>query len=323
MFIIDGCCPLLVDRSKIQDYREGGCSIVTPTVGQNYGYSLTYGYVKEWFDFVNSSEDLLLIKDLSDLEKLQNSQKLGVVFHFQGTDAIEGDIDNVTVFKQLGVNIMQLTYNKKNLIGSGCEVEQDQGLTSLGLDFIDKCNKEKVIIDCAHTGEKTSLQAIERSSSPVIISHANPYECHATHSSRNVSRKLIKAIADNGGVIGLTGFPPFLTSDNHPSTECFMKHLNYLIDTAGIEHVSLGLDYYEGMSPYMSDVEAKAFYDKMKSRGDWSDDYTPPPHYYPEGIETPKKIKNLIPIMQKYGYKDSDIAKVMGENLLRIYKEVW
>lgn len=61
----------------------------------------------------------------------------------------------------------------------------------------------------------------------------------------------------------------------------------------------------------------------MKSRGDWSDDYTPPPHYYPEGIETPKKIKNLIPIMQKYGYKDSDIAKVMGENLLRIYKEVW
>ena len=127
-------------------------------------------------------------------------------FAFQGADAIETDIDLIDAYKTLGVGVMQLTYNEKNLLGDGCEVPVDEGLTPFGRDAIARMNAARVVVDCSHTGYRTTMQAIEVSAAPVIFSHANPYGVHP--SPRNIKDDQIQAAAATGGVIGVAGFPP-------------------------------------------------------------------------------------------------------------------
>lgn len=224
--VIDGTCPLLMDKTFVDWYIEGGVDIVTPTVGAHLPAAYSLKRIGDWLGFIRERDDLVLVTTGAEARAAKAQGRTGVVFHFQGTDPLDGDLRYVDVFKRLGVGIIQLTYNTENLIGFGAQVDVDEGLKPFGREVVARCNEARVIVDCSHTGHRTSMEAIEASSQPVILSHANPRGLFATESERNVTDELIRAIADSGGIMGITGFPGFLGGGDRPSLDTFVDHID-------------------------------------------------------------------------------------------------
>lgn len=320
--VIDAVCPLAQDHAKYLDwYREGGVTTLAPTVGSTESARATLDAIAIWHRLLREREDLLLVTRAADVETAKRLGRLGIYLHIQGTDPIEDNLDLIDVYKCLGVGIIQLTYNVKNRVGNGCEERTDEGLSRFGLELVERLNAARVIVDCTHTGLRTSLEAIEHSSAPVVLSHSNV--AAVTPSARNVADSLIQAIAASGGVIGVCGFPPMVAPGKAPSLDDFIGHIDALVERVGIDHVGLGIDYYAGQAGVASDAEALKIYEGAVRSGTWGAAYPPPPHHYPAGIETPRSLPNLTARLLDRGYREPDVRKILGKNWLRVMRAVW
>jgi membrane dipeptidase len=319
--VIDAACPLLRMGSYREWYREGGVTVVAPTVGGTIDARTTLSRVAAWHRLLRERNDLMLIRQARDVEQAKQTGRLGIYLHFQGTDSIERELDLLGVFKSLGVGMVQLTYNVRNPVGDGCEERTDAGLSRFGIELVRCLNAARIIVDCSHTGERTSLQTIELSTAPVVLSHSNVssvYDC-----PRNVSTELIDAIARSGGVIGVAGFPGMVSATARPSMQQFIAHIDAIVERVGIEHVGLGIDYYAGQAGVATDEQARRSYDESMASGMWAASYPPPPHYYPSGIETPRTLPALTSALLDRGYSIADVRKILGENWLRVMRAVW
>jgi len=321
--VIDAVCPLVMnDASYLDWYRQGGITAVAPTVGGWDNARSALKRVAGWHHVLRERNDvLLLVRRAHDIEVAKECGRLGIFLHLQGADPIEDDIDLVDLYKTLGVGVIQLTYNVKNRVGDGCEERTDAGLSRFGIQLIQRLNEARVIVDCSHTGLRTALEAVEYSSAPVILSHANVASVH--QSPRNVSNQLIDAIAQSGGVVGVAGFPAFVGATTSPTLDQFIAHIDAIVQRVGIDHAGLGIDYYWGQAGVATDEEAMATYKEAVAEGRWSTAYPPPPHHYPAGIETPRTLPNLTRRLLARGYRESDVRKILGANWLRVMRNVW
>lgn len=320
--IIDAVCPLVMDDpSYLEWYREGGVTALAPTVGGWENAHTTLSRIAAWHRVLREREDLLLVQTAAQIEGAKQSGRLGVYFHLQGTDPIEDNLDLIDLYKALGVGVIQLTYNVRNRVGDGCEERTDAGLSRFGIQLVERLNQARVIVDCSHTGERTSLEAIECSTAPTILSHSNMASVH--QSPRNASINLIETVARSGGVIGVVGFPAMVADSTSPSLDQLIAHIDAIVECVGIDHVGLGLDYYWGQAGVASDEAALKSYDEAIRTGRWSSAYPPPPHRYPAGIDTPKTLPTLTQRLLDRGFSDGDIRKVLGENWLRVMRAVW
>jgi membrane dipeptidase len=320
--VIDAVCPLIADNPRyLEWYREGGVTVVAPTIATSENARTTLNRLATWHRLLREREDLLLVRRASDIKIAKQSGRLGLYFHFQGTDPIEDNLDLIDLYKSLGVGVVQLTYNVKNRVGDGCEERTDAGLSRFGIRLIERLNKARVIVDCTHTGLRTSLEAIDCSSEPVVLSHSNSASVHA--SARNVPDKLIDAIARSGGLVGIAGFPAMVAATTTPSLDHFIAHIDAIVQRAGIDHVGLGIDYYSGQAGVASDEVALRSYEAAVRSGAWGEAYPPPPHHYPAGIETPRTLAKLTDRLLGRGYSDGDARKILGENWLRLMRHVW
>jgi len=267
-------------------------------------------------------DDILIVERAGDVRRAKREGKLGLVLHCQGTAIVEDDLDLLDAYRAAGLRVVQLCYNRRNLFGDGASERSDGGLSHLGLALVDRLNALGLLVDCAHTGERTSLDAIERSSAPVIVSHANARAVHDNR--RNVTDGLIRAVAASGGVVGTVGFPAFLTWEGQPSLDRFIDDIAYKADLVGIEHVGLGIDYYEGQHPVEPDDVALARYRQRIEQGVWrEEEYPPPPYRYPVGIETPRTLPALTLRLMERGFDETEVRRILGLNWLRVYETVW
>lgn len=319
--VIDAVCPLADRVEYLKWYREGGVTALAPTVGSTEGARATVECIATWHRLLRERDDLMLIRQAADIEHAKRNGRLGIFMHLQGADPIEDNLDLIDLYKALGVGIVQLTYNVKNRVGDGCEERTDCGLSRFGQRLIERLNQARVIVDCTHTGSRTSLEAVEHSSAPVVLSHSNPASVHP--SPRNVSNELIDAIARSGGLIGICGFPGMISAMSTPSLDNFIAHIDAIVERVGIDHVGLGIDYYTGQAGIASDEEAMRGYNQAVQKGLWGSAYPPPPHRYPSGIETPRTLQNLTGRLLEQGYAPEDVRKVLGENWLRVMRSVW
>jgi membrane dipeptidase len=320
--VIDAVCPLAsAGPAYIDWYREGGVTALAPTVGGPAGARVTLDKLASWHRLLRKREDLLLVRQAHDVGRAKQSGRLGIYLHFQGTDPIEDNLDLIDLYKALGVGMIQLAYNVKNRVGDGCEERTDSGLSRFGVKLIKRLNEAKVIVDCSHTGLRTSLEAIEHSTAPVVLSHSNVAAVHP--SPRNVADELIKAIAGSGGVIGVVGFPALVADSPAPSLDQFIAHIDAIIERVGIDHVGLGIDYYRGQVGVATDEAALQVYNEWVRAGLWGPGYPPPPHHYPAEIQTPRSLSNLTKRLLERGYSETDVRKILGGNWLRIMQRVW
>lgn len=320
--VIDAVCPLLMDQRHLALYRSGGATAVAPTVGGSENAETALRTLGRWIKRIRTGDDLLLVRGAADIEAAKRERRLGIILHFQGTDPIEDDLDLVDAYKGIGVGMIQLTYNVKNRVGDGCEERTDAGLSRFGLDFIKRMNEARVVVDCSHTGFRTTMDAIEASKRPAVFSHAGALAVHP--SPRNITDEQIRAVAATGGLVGVVGFPPFVSASPRPSLDDFVRHIDHMVNLTGIDHVALGIDYFTGQHPIAADAVAAALYQRLIDEGRWSPKaYTPPPYYYPAGIETPEGLPNLTHRLLQRGYGIEDVKKIMGGNWVRVFREVW
>jgi membrane dipeptidase len=320
--VIDGTCPLLRRREFVDWYIEGGVTACAPTVGGPTSALKTLRNLAGWHRMLRQRADLMLVRDAADFETAKRTRRFGLVFHFQGADPIENDLDLVEAYGAMGVRMVQLTYNVRNRVGDGCEEKSDAGLSRFGRDLIRRLNEARIVVDGSHTGIRTTLEAIELSTAPVVFSHANPKRVQ--DSPRNLTDEQIKAVAATGGLMGINGFPAFVADSAKPSMAEFLRHIDYVAELVGIDHVALGIDYYEGQHPVADPAEAERLYRAALANGKWSAaSYPPPPYHYPDAIPTPREMPNLTRALLDRGYREDDIRKILGGNWVRVFHAVW
>jgi membrane dipeptidase len=320
--VIDAVCPLLWDQRHLELYRRGGATAVAPTVGGSESAEAAMRSIGRWIKRVRTGDDLALIRTAADIAAAKRDGRLGIVLHFQGADPIENDVDLIDAYKAAGIGMVQLTYNVKNRVGDGCEERTDAGLSRFGLDVVKRLNEARIVVDCSHTGFRTTMEAIEASTRPTVFSHAGAFSVHP--SPRNISDEQIKAVAATGGLVGAVGFPAFVAAGPRPSLDEFMRHIDHMVNLVGIDHVALGIDYFTGQHPIASDEAAATLYKGFVADGRWSPKaYPPPPYYYPAGIETPEGLPNLTRGLLERGYAADDVMKIMGGNWVRVFRDVW
>lgn len=323
LIVIDGTCPLGQDEKHMFRWKKGGVTVMAPTVAVNENAQDTMYKIGTWYKRFHTHESQLMhIRSVDDIYEAKRLNKLGILFHFQNSLPIERNIDLLAIYQKLGVRIIQLCYNQKNHIGDGCDERTDSGLSEFGVEAIKEMNRLGIVVDVSHTGYQTTLEAIEISEKPVIASHANVHKLHPV--VRNLKDDQIIALAQKGGVIGINGFPGFVSNKKNPTLDDFVDHIDYIVDLVGINHVAISLDFYEGMSSIMNDSEANQVYNQQLSDGRWKKEtYPEPPWNYPNGLTLPDEFPNLTKILLERGYDEEDIRLIMGENFIRVFKDVW
>ncbi len=238
-----------------------------------------------------NQDDISLVTSYHQIEEVNRAGKIAAILSIEGGEALEGDLGVLRVLYKLGVRLLTLTWNQRNQIADGIgESRTGSGLTEFGLKVIDEMNDLKMLIDVSHLSETGFWDVVKRSKTPIVASHSNCYAL-CPH-LRNLKDEQIKALADKGGVIGITFVPNFLTQEKRKTTvKDVVKHINYLVEKVGVDYVGLGSDF-DGTGGL------------------------------PLGLEGVDKIPNITGELLDRGYKERDIKKILGENFLRVFKEV-
>jgi membrane dipeptidase len=271
--------------------RYGGLTAVNCTVSVLENFRQTIANIIEWDQFFNEYSDLIVpVRSTADILTAKNAGKTGIIFGFQNTTAIEEDVGLLTIFHALGVRVIQLTYMEANLVGQGCLERIDAGLTQFGLEVIDEMNRLGILVDLSHAGYRTTMDAIEASAKPVAFTHANPHSL-CSH-ARNKPDDAIKALANKGGVIGATVFPPFLPAGKDSTIEDFMdrEFFDWLLSGKSKRGPAMALDF---------------------------------PVQNPQGIQNSADFPNLTDALLTRGYTESEARKILGENMIRLFNGVW
>jgi membrane dipeptidase len=320
-FVIDATCPLLTGE-YVDWWIEGGVTAAAPTVGGFLPSGPTMTNLAGWLRLIRENPKLRLVRSARDVEEAKESGQFGIIFHFQGTDAFDNDLNLVEAYKALGVGMVQLTYNVKNRVGDGCDERTDCGLSNFGVELVKRLNQARIIVDGSHTGYTTTMEAIELSTAPFVFSHANAKAVYP--SARNLTDDQIKAVAATGGLVGAVGFPPIVSDSPRPTLGEFLDHIDYIVNLVGIDHVGLGIDYYQGQAGVVDLAGAQKLYRAAIESGRWrAGTYPPPPYNYPEGIETPRTFHNITKGLLERGYDEASVEQILGGNWLRVFRAVW
>lgn len=326
MITIDGAVPLMagtLNPDHFDWWIKGGVTAISLTVGgANFGPEVTMELISWAAEQIQTRHELMLCRTVDDIRKAKRLGKLGIFYHFQGPSALDIDLDRVWYYKQMGVGVMQLAYNTRNPYANGITERVDGGLSILGQKLVDACNESRMIVDVSHTGPKSSLDAIEASSEPVIMSHANARG--QIDNPRNVPDEVLKAIAKNGGFVGAVAYPPFVSTKKVPTMDDMVAMIDYMVELMGVDHVSMGLDYDSSTHGVLPEEQVEANYKMMVASGAWDPSaYPAPPYRYPQGMELPDTLQNLTGALMARGYSNEDIAKIWGGNWLRVMERVW
>ncbi|MBC8353958.1 MAG: membrane dipeptidase [Planctomycetes bacterium] len=229
--------------------------------------------------------------------------------------SVEDELRYLTVFFQLGIRMMHLTYQRRNMIGDGCAESSNAGLSDFGRTVVAAMNKVGVIVDIAHSGWRTSLEAAQASDRPMVASHSTCTALH--HHIRSKPDEVIKAIANSGGLIGICCIPRFLGGSG--DIAALLDHVDHVVKTFGINHVGIGTDV--SYTSRNSAIENKKIPRRPKSRPDWRSLWPPDP--FKETAEGKQSIAwtnwpmFTVGLVQR-GYSDDDIQKIIGGNMLRV-----
>ena len=317
--IINGLDISLMNRSYLEKLHASGVTAANVTVTSTHNCRETIDLIGRWlWRFAEFNDILLQVEKYEDIYEAKKRGKVGIILGFQNASPLDDNLDLLRIYKRLGVKIIQLTYMMQNLLGNGCLERRDEGLSSFGIDVVKEMNGLGILIDLSHVGPRTTMEAIEASAKPVVFSHANCREVY--EHPRNKSTEEFKILAENGGVAAPNAFPSFV-SESNPTIEDFLAHLDCLVDLMGIDHVGIGLDFITGQPQEFFMTPSG----ELGLGGKFPPGITPPtwPWIFPKGIQGVSDLPNIVEGMLKRGYTEKDIKKVMGENFLKLFKEVW
>jgi membrane dipeptidase len=313
--------------SMLADVKASGVTAVNLTVnsvgnGPNKFEETVAGIAYSEKMITERPDYFMKVLAARDLTAAKTSGRMGLIYGFQDTTALDSQLDRVALFHGLGVRIVQPVYNRRNVMGDGCLEPNDGGLSTLGRELIGELNKLKIMVDLSHAGARTQAEAIATSKAPVAITHSG---CRAlVDVPRNTHDRELKALADRGGVLGVY-FMPFLRSSGQPRAEDLIRHLEHAVNVCGEDHVGLGTD--GGISGIKLDERyAKSQREFFESRqkagiaapGEAADVFNLIPDY-----NDARRFFTLANDLSDRGWPAKRIEKILGANFARLFGEVW
>ncbi len=257
----------------------------------------------------------------SDLERAKRENKVGIIFSFESADMLEGDLDRIEIFRDLGVRVMQFSYNKKSPFGAGVMAPEGGGLTELGRKAADTMNKVGIAIDLSHANPATTADAIAVSKKAVIMTHAG---CSAIHPHpRNKTDEQLHALADKGGVLGIYDLPFLAPSPKQPTVGDYMAHMEHALKVMGEDHVGVGSD--ASIEPFDTSPQGLTEFNKSEEQRQKSGLAAPEEDRptYVVGLNAPRRIEAITDQLLKRGYSERVAEKVIGGNFVRVFGEIW
>jgi membrane dipeptidase len=260
---------------------------------------------------------------IDDIQRAHDEGRMAWIATMEGAAMIEHDLDRIDILHGFGLRSLGITYSESNALGNGLKEDRDGGLTKFGKKAVERMNKVGLLIDCSHCGDQTTLDTVEWSEKPIVLSHIGAKALW--DSNRLAPDDVLEAVAAKGGVIGIECAPHTTLTKNHRShnLDAFMEHFEYVRDLVGIDHVGFGPDTVYGDHVGLHRTYAASLSLK-ESRGAGKPGQEYEEVEYVEGLENPTEgSKNILRWLVKNGYSDADIKKVMGTNALRVMSEAW
>jgi membrane dipeptidase len=269
-----------------------------------------------------AEQGVRVIRTVADIRAAKDAGEAGIIIGFQNSDPFEGHLPYVELFHRLGLRICQLTYQRRNLAGDGTGEPANAGLSLYGRELVGELNRLGILIDLSHTGTAGCLEIVELSTAPVAVTHSCLKSLNDV--SRNTDEEVAKAVARRGGVFGVNAIARLLSPKGRQqgaTIEQYVDVVDHLVDLLGVDHVGIGLDINEGLTPELFAERQKGFlsdFPELRMGGDF-----PFEHYYVFGLTSISKVRGITAELVRRSYSDEDVMKILGGNFFRLFEQVW
>ena len=275
--------------------------------------------IQNWNIFFQKNSDLIFQgKKSQDIKKAKSENKTAIFYGLQNCSPIEDNIHYVEVLKNSGVLFMQLTYNNQSLLATGCYESRDSGITRMGREVIKEMNRVGMIVDMSHSAELSTLEAIEISERPIVISHANPLFWHK--GLRNKSDNVLKALNDSGGMIGFSLYPHHLKDSTNCTLESFCEMIAETTNRISVKQIGIGSDLCIRHPDSIVDWMRNGTWTKTKDFGEGSVNNAGFPSQ-PSWFEDARGFDNLEQGLLKVGFSEEETHDILGNNWYNFYRK--
>lgn len=317
----------VIDQRVIDDARASGLTAVNLTIGHVFGsddpFEQTVREIAHWDAIVRRyPDDLVKVATAGDILRANRENRIGLIYGFQNTTMLGNDASRADVFANLGVRIIQLTYNPANAVGDGSMATENRGLTPFGREVVERLNANRVMVDLSHSGETTCLEAARISKQPISINHTG---CRAlTDLPRNKTDAELRLVAERGGFVGIY-FMPFLNPTSKATADDVVAHIEHAVNVCGEDHVGIGTDggitTIDDLDAYKAKI-AKEIADR-RAAGIGAKGENPDTLPFVIDLRGPSQFHDLADRLRRRGYSQARIEKILGLNFVAYAKAVW
>ncbi|WP_077037853.1 dipeptidase [Pelomonas sp. KK5] len=314
-----------VDARSLADARSSGLAAVNITLGHVAGsddpFEATVRDIAAWDALVRAQpSSLRKIHLAADIAAARAAGQVGVIYGFQNTEMLGTDLDRIRLFADLGVRIIQLTYNGRNAIGDGATVPDDRGLSPFGREAVERLQAEGVLVDLSHSSTATCLRALDVARKPLAITHSG---CRAVaNHPRNKTDAELRRVAEGGGVVGIYSMP-YLRLQGQPHAADLIAHIEHALEVCGEDHVGIGTDgcvsAIDDMAAYRRHLEDEVA--TRKRLGIGAPGETADVTLFLPDLCGPTQFTRLAELLAARGHGEARIAKILGGNFIRLFDE--
>jgi len=318
--------PVIIDNLQYANFspkvfeqmRAGGVDAVHVTIAYHESFREMILNLERWNRWFEVHGDLIFKgTTAADVRLAQETGRTAIFFGFQNPSPIEDDIGLVEICHQLGIRFMQLTYNNQSLLATGCYENDDTGLTRMGKQVVAEMNRVGMVIDMSHSADRSTLEAIEYSTRPIAITHANPDWWHPA--LRNKSDEVLRALTDEGGMLGFSIYPHHLAGGTNCTLDSFCQMIAEAASRYGAENLGIGTDLCQDQPDSIVEWMRVGRWSKTIDYGEGSASnagFPAMPTWFNDNRDFGNVAKGLIAV----GLSQNEVAGVMGDNWLRFYE---
>jgi len=317
MLFVDGCQYANWSEKIFREMNEGGVGAVHVTVTYHEDFRETVENIIDWNRRFERFPDLIAPgRTANEIRQAHKDGTTAIIFGFQNCSPIEDDIGLVEICYQLGARFMQLSYNNQSLLATGCYEDNDTGITRMGRQVIGEMNRVGLVVDMSHSGNQSTLEAIDISSRPIAITHANPAFWHPA--LRNKSDTVLKALGESAGMLGFSLYPHHLRGKSDCTIDSFCEMIARTVDIMGIDHIGIGSDLCQDQPNSVVEWMRMGRWTKEIDYGEGSSSdagFPPFPSWFRGNLD----FINIAHGLRGYGFLENDVEKIMGLNWLAFF----
>ena len=297
--------------------RAGGVSAVHVTIAYHESFREAVLNVEAWNRRFDRWPDLIFAgRTGDDVRRAQREDRTAIFFGFQNPSPIEDDLGLVEIWHQLGVRFMQLSYNNQSLLACGCYEAEDSGVTRFGCQAIEEMNRVGMVVDMSHSGDRSTLDAIEISARPIAITHANPSWWH--DALRNKSDAVLRALTESGGMIGFSLYPHHLKDGSACTLKSFTEMIARAAERYGVASLGIGSDLCQDQPDSVVRWMRNGRWTRQTDYGEGSAEapgFPPQPDWFRDNRDFPNLASGLAAV----GFEPGEVAAILGGNWLHFY----